>query len=184
MRLDRIEARLAGYVPKHARFPGLRPSAVLIPLFTHPADGSTFLWLMRRTEDGTAHSGQVALPGGKVDPQDTDIEATALREAHEELGLRPESVRVLGRLDDYVTITGYRITPIVGEISPAFVPMPDAREVARAFEVPLATFFGPGERHSVTWSVYERVVPAYRVGGEVVWGATLAIMQKFADLLR
>ena len=178
-----IKAVLEARAPVRCELPGLRPAAVLVPLFTDPTARSTHLWLIQRTEDGGAHGGQVALPGGKPCPTDVDLQATALREAWEELGIPPNDVQVLGCLDDYPTITGFRIRPYVGWIPSDFVPRPDAREVARHFKAPLSLFLERGARNWVHWAEFRRLVRSYRVDGAIVWGATAAILSKFGEIL-
>lgn len=178
-----IELTLSQREPVRCEVPGLRAAAVLVPLFAHPVDGTTHLWLMQRTEDGGAHGGQVALPGGKPMAHDGGLEATALREAWEELGIPPAEVQVLGTLDDYPTITGFRIRPYVGWIPSTFHPTPNPREVARYFQAPLSVFLGPGSRNWVRWAAFRRLVRCYEVEGAIVWGATAAILRRFGELL-
>jgi 8-oxo-dGTP pyrophosphatase MutT (NUDIX family) len=170
--------------PTICRLPALRPAAVLVPLFEHPSGGSTHLWLIQRSEDGGAHSGQVALPGGKPQAGEQDLRETALREAWEELGIPPDKVEVLGILDDYPTITGFKIRPYVGWIPSSLVPAPDPREVARHFAAPLSMFLSRGSRNWVRWAELKRLVRSYEVEGAVVWGATAAILSKFGEMLR
>jgi 8-oxo-dGTP pyrophosphatase MutT (NUDIX family) len=149
-------------------------SAVLVPLFERR--GEARLWFVRRAVDGGKHSGQVAFPGGKVDPADESTLATALREAEEEIGLPPESVDVLGRLDDLVTITGFSISPFVAWIVTPFTPQPSPAEVARVFDAPLRSFFERAQG-----------VPPFHghtVDGEFVWGATGRIVRDLVDVLR
>ncbi len=130
------------------------------------------------------HGGQVALPGGQHDPDDRDGLATALREAHEEIGLAPSEVEVLGALDDCVTITRFAVTPYVGWIERPFEPAPLATEVARVFAAPLSAFEAPPKAMTVTWGSARRVVLSYAANDEIVWGATASILQHFVDLLR
>lgn len=178
-----ILSALRNRTPVQLRVPLLRPAGVLVPLFAHPKDGTTHLWLMQRTEDGGAHAGQVALPGGKPTEGDLDLEHTALREAWEELGIAPEQVEVLGVLDDCPTITGFRIRPLVGWISTALTPRPNPAEVARHFSAPLSMFLEQGSRNWVHWANVRRLVRSYDVEGAVVWGATAAILSKFGQVL-
>jgi 8-oxo-dGTP pyrophosphatase MutT (NUDIX family) len=149
-------------------------SAVLVPL-VHRA-GEVHVWLVRRSSGLRRHSGQVAFPGGKMDPTDDGMLATALREAHEEIGLAPVLVDVLGRLDDLVTGTGFTVSPFVGWIDAPFTPVANAAEVARVFAVPLRVFFGDAEG-----------VPPFHghtVDGELVWGATGKILRDLVALVR
>jgi 8-oxo-dGTP pyrophosphatase MutT (NUDIX family) len=182
LEIESVRHALRSQGPARSLIPGLRPAAVLIALFE--TENGLYLWLIRRTEDGTAHSGQVALPGGKPNASDADLAQTALREAHEEMGVALDQVEVFGQLDDYVTITGFCISPFVGWITGAFEPRADPREVARVFCAPLSLFLGPGSRHEVSWGNCRRVVKAYQVQGETVWGATAAILQKFGERLK
>src|SRR5262245_31124439 len=137
---ERVRRLLAARQPWRANDPTLQPASVLLPLFRGEPGGPPALWLVRRSDDLRRHGGQVALPGGKHDPDDADLLATALRESHEEIGLMPAAVDVLGALDDYATHTGFVITPYVGWVKDPFIPEPRAAEVARVFAVPLATF--------------------------------------------
>ncbi len=154
-----------------------KASAVLIPLFER--EGEAHAWLVRRTRRMRAHSGQVAFPGGKCDPSDASPLATALREAEEEIGLAPDTVDVLGRLEDLSTITGYVIAPFVawlpGDRASDWSPAPNPDEVARVFAAPLRTFLET-----------PRGMPpmrGYPVDGEFVWGATAAIARELMKLV-
>jgi 8-oxo-dGTP pyrophosphatase MutT (NUDIX family) len=148
-------------------------AAVLLPLFER--DGEVHMWLVRRPTSMRSHAGQVAFPGGKSDPSDDSLLVTALRETEEELGIARATVDVLGALDDILTITGFTITPWVGWIAPNVELRPNAMEVARAFAPPVRTFLEPatGAAPSRGW----------RVDGELVWGATAAIMHDFVRLV-
>jgi 8-oxo-dGTP pyrophosphatase MutT (NUDIX family) len=129
------------------------------------------------------HSGQVALPGGKHEPSDVDLLATALRETHEEIGLAPGEVDILGALDDYATHTGFVITPYVGWLSNPFTPEPHASEVARVFAVPLATFDQEPRPVTMAMGSSKRIVLSYEAEGETIWGITAAILRRFSELL-
>jgi len=139
---------------------------------------------MRRPDDGSAHGGQVALPGGKHDPEDPDLRSTALREAREEIGLDEAQVDVFGPLDEYVTVTRFCVRPFVGWVDAGFVPRANPMEAVRVFGAPLAVFFGTPEIHSVRVGPFRRGMPSHRVDGETVWGATFTILHRFAKLLR
>lgn len=149
-------------------------AAVLVPLFEH--EGEVHVWLLRRSAELRRHAGQVGFPGGKTDPADATPLATALREADEEIGLHPDSVDVLGRLDDLVTGTGFTVAPFVGWLTAPFVPIPNGAEVARVFHGPLRLFMQK-----------PRGIPPFHghtVDGELVWGVTGRIVASFVKVLR
>lgn len=164
--------------------PFLRPAAVLVALFAHPSTNRTHVWLLRRPDDGSPHGGQVALPGGKRDRADIDLSATALREANEEIGLDPREVDLFGPIDEYVTITRFRVRPFVGWVSSCFEPRRHAPEADRVFHGPLATFLGPHGFKRVRVGPFHRSMPAYEVDGETVWGATFTILHRFGAMLK
>jgi 8-oxo-dGTP pyrophosphatase MutT (NUDIX family) len=114
-----------------------KPAAVLIPLLLDE-DHWKLLFIRRSANHNDAHSGQVAFPGGGMDPSDPNSVATALRETQEEIGIRPEDVKILGNLHRFITITGYCVTPVVGFISWPYTLELDPGEVSRAFTIPLA----------------------------------------------
>lgn len=161
----------------------LTPAAVLVPIVEHPGGLSVLLTL--RTDHLHDHAGQVSFPGGRIDPGDADAEAAALREAQEEVGLDPAGVRLLGRIDTYVTRTGFEVTPVVGLIAPPLSLSLDAFEVAEAFEVPLAFFLDPGnrQRHSRVYQGVERHYFAYPFGSHFIWGATAGMLSNLAEVL-
>jgi len=112
-----------------------RLAAVLIPFLS--GEAGWHILFTRRHSDLPEHSGQVAFPGGRADPEDLSLEQTALRESYEEIGLKPQDVRILGRLQDYLTITNYRVTPIVGVMPWPYELYPAEAEVSRVFTIPL-----------------------------------------------
>lgn len=163
----------------------LRPAAVLLPLIDHPS-GLTVL-LTRRTETLPEHPGQIAFPGGRVEPVDRGPLDCALRETEEETGLPRHFVRPVGYLSPYLTITGYAVTPVVGFVRPGFTPRPDPTEVAEIFEVPLDFVLDPvnhrlESREFRDTEVSFYVLPWTNAGREYrIWGATAAMLVDFAN---
>lgn len=151
-------------------------AAVLIPIVDHPS-GLTVIFT-KRTSHLKAHSGQVSFPGGRAEPEDPTPEFTALREAHEEIGLPAERVEVLARLPEYMTRTGFRVTPVVGLLRPPLVLTPDPREVEYVFEVPLAFLLDPGNHQRQTREIQGRTVGYYVMQFEnrTIWGATAGML--------
>ena len=158
---------------------GRTDSAVLAPIFQDAA-GELHAVFTRRRDDLRRHPGEISFPGGRHDPGETLIE-TALREAHEEVGLPPEAVDVLGALEPTPTlVTNYAIYPFVGLIEPGFEWIMGATEVAEVLELSLAQLrAGAGERRLVRKGIPFRT-PTYEVGGQLIWGATARIL---GDLL-
>ncbi len=159
------------------------PAAVLVPLIDRN-DGLTVL-LTRRTEDLNKHTGQVAFPGGRVDPQDNDAVGAALREAQEEVGIRPDAVDVLGYLDPYLTITGFEVLPVVGWVSPPHDFVPDPTEVAAIFEVPLDFLLNPANHQKVRRKVngLDRAYYAMPYDSHYIWGATAGMIINLYEVL-
>jgi 8-oxo-dGTP pyrophosphatase MutT (NUDIX family) len=147
------------------------------------------LLLTQRTAHLSTHSGQVAFPGGRVDDDDADAVAAALREADEEVGLRPEFIEVLGTLPTYTTGTAFVITPVVALVRPGFELVPNPYEVAEAFEVPLDYLMNPAHhrRHVAEWDGARREwfsMPYDDAGQErYIWGATAGMLRNFYRLL-
>jgi 8-oxo-dGTP pyrophosphatase MutT (NUDIX family) len=160
------------------------PAAVLVGLVDR-ADGPALL-LTQRTEHLRDHAGQICFPGGRMEPDDEGAAAAALREAEEEIGLDPARVSVIGQLPPYQTVTGFRIHPVVGWISPPFALRPDPFEVAEAFEVPLHFVLEP-ENHRRQSYRRGPVTRGYYVlpyQGRFIWGATAGILVNLARVLR
>ncbi len=143
-----------------------------------PRATGTQVILTRRTETLRTHGGQVGFPGGRTEPDDRDAVAAALRESCEEIALPSSQVQPLGYLDPFVTITGYRVTPVVAVVDPRFVAVPSPDEVADVFEVPLAFLLAPENLHQVEINHRGRVrhVLEYGWPGQRIWGATAAIL--------
>ena len=159
------------------------PAAVLVPIVTRP-DGLTVL-LTQRTDALASHPGQVAFPGGKLDPADAGPLAAALREAEEEIGLARRFVEPLGYLDLYTTGTGFAVTPAVALVSEGFTLTINAGEVAAAFEVPLAFLMDPAnhQRQSGEWRGKLRHFYAMPYDGHVIWGATAGMIRNLYEKL-
>lgn len=161
----------------------LQAAAVLVPIVMHE-EGPTVL-LTKRTENLNKHAGQVSFPGGRIDPEDNDDVAAALREASEEIGLLPEQVHIHGRLDTYRTGTGFEISPIVATVEPGFDLVIAEDEVAEAFEVPLDFFLDRSnhQRQSAIWRGRRRHYYAMPYGDYFIWGATAAMLVNLIDIL-
>jgi 8-oxo-dGTP pyrophosphatase MutT (NUDIX family) len=150
----------------------LRAAGVLIPLIER---GKQLTVLLTRRSEGLAlHAGQVSFPGGRMEPGDADIIATALRETHEEVGIAPQQVDIAGFLDPSPTVSGFAVTPVVGVVAAGFTLRVDSREVEQAFEVPLD--FLMLEKNALH---AEREFEGHRIpmvefnfGGHRIWGAT------------
>jgi len=161
----------------------LTPAAVLVPLVLHP--GEPTVLLTQRTDHLHDHAGQISFPGGRIEDGDPTPEAAALRETHEEVGLDPSHVELIGRLDTYVVRTGFEITPAVGFVHPPFDIDPDPFEVAEVFEVPLS-FFMDRANHRQGSRVYNGVQRRFYVmeyGDRYIWGATAAMLVNLVDIL-
>ena len=158
----------------------LTPASVLIPIVVRGEAGGSGLTVIftQRAAHLRDHSGQVSFPGGRVAAADPSPEATALRESHEEIGLDSTRVEILGRLPEYHTRTGYRITPVVGVVAPPFELRADASEVEEIFEVPLAFLLDPAnhQRHSREWQGELRWFFAMPYEGRYIWGATAGML--------
>jgi 8-oxo-dGTP pyrophosphatase MutT (NUDIX family) len=161
----------------------LRPAGVLIAVRTGPSGAE--LILTKRSSRLKHHPGQIAFPGGKVDPCDDGPIGAALRESWEEVGLPKDRVTVLGTLPQHETVTGFLVTPVLGVVSGDFTPVPEAGEVEEVFTVPLAYVTAPAnfriERRR--WRGEWRRYYAVPYGPYYIWGATARILRGLADRL-
>lgn len=205
---DQIRQRLAGYRPRPLllqELPGdlvrdddtvagidagegiacrdLCRAGVLVPLVMRPA-GLTVL-LTERTAHLKKHAGQVSFPGGRIEPHDAGPAGAALREAEEEVGLRRDRVELIGQLDEYQTVTGYHITPVVGLIADTGPLRPDPNEVASIFEVPLSFLMQAGtfQRHERRADGQSRSYYAVLYQEHCIWGATAAMLRNLQSVL-
>jgi 8-oxo-dGTP pyrophosphatase MutT (NUDIX family) len=160
----------------------LKCAAVLVPLVWH--DEEWHLLLTRRTDIVESHKGQVSFPGGACDEGETTPEETALREAQEEIGIQPDNVRVLGRLANLVTITYFRVTPVVGVVRWPAVFRVGEHEVARVFTMPLGWLANPANRWQFELPGTGRTLIAFHpYDGELLWGATARMTVDFLTVL-
>jgi 8-oxo-dGTP pyrophosphatase MutT (NUDIX family) len=160
-----------------------RPAAVLIPVIERGKQAS--ILFTQRTDELPTHAGQISFPGGKMDIGDTNVVETALREAREEIGLEAEYIDTIGFLDDYITSTGYRISPLVAVIRQGYSITPDHREVAEVFDVPLSFLMNVQnhEMHSREWRGAQRKFYAMPYGNRFIWGATAGMLRNLYEWL-
>jgi 8-oxo-dGTP pyrophosphatase MutT (NUDIX family) len=164
-----------------------RPAAVLIPLVRQGK--AWHVLFIRRTEvEGDMHSGQVALPGGKRDRADESLSAAALRETNEELGIRPEDIHMLGRLNEFIAISNFRVTPFVGTLPWPYNIQIDPREVARWFTVPLAWLADSANRQIIRRELPNGlgevgVIYFDEYDGEILWGLSARIIIELLEAL-
>ncbi len=184
---EMLRARLTGPDPRPPDdglpfSEGLIPAAVLVAITAGPLPG---VLLTKRAASLRNHSGQVSFPGGRIDPTDSGPEAAALREAQEEVGLDPVYAEIIGRLHDLVTVTDFRITPVLALLSPGFAVAPSPHEVDAVFELPLSVLLdplAPMQQSAMLGGILRQYWvwphPEYRI-----WGATAAILMNLATRL-
>jgi 8-oxo-dGTP pyrophosphatase MutT (NUDIX family) len=182
--LVEIRQRLADMPPAVEKGPnveGSQAAAVLVPLYE--SGGEAWVVLIKRPETMSSHRGEIAFPGGKYEPGvDADLQTTALREAHEEVGLVPHDVEVAARLDGIGTVaTRFTITPFVGFLSGAPALVPNPSEVARVLRVPLSELLDPAAYREERWDThtFNFDVHFFDLEDETVWGATARILKSF-----
>jgi 8-oxo-dGTP pyrophosphatase MutT (NUDIX family) len=175
---------LAGLLPQQR---SVAQAAVLVPLI--PRDPGLQVLLTLRTEALRQHAGQVSFPGGRIEADDADPVAAALREAAEEVGLATGQAQPLGYLDPLATVTGFRVLPVVARIDPGFVAVPDPAEVSEVFEVPLDWLMAPGnlQRVAMDYRGHTRHVLEFRYSPAAptqrIWGATASILLNLRERL-
>ena len=173
----------------HSLNPGMdtpirqNPASVLVPVIGRP--GHPTVLLTRRSDALAHHAGQVCFPGGRVEETDIDIVDTALRETEEEIGLNRRHVEIIGKLDNYVTRTGFAVTPVVGLVSPPFDLNINSVEVADVFEVPISFVLDRRnhERQSKEWQNKMRHFYVLPHPDFYIWGATAGMLVHFANMM-
>jgi 8-oxo-dGTP pyrophosphatase MutT (NUDIX family) len=172
-----------GWAISADRLAAARTAAVLVPLVER--DGAVQVLLTQRTAALRQHAGQIAFPGGKMDPGDATPAATALRETTEEIGLPADRVEVLGYLGGYLTRTGFRIIPVVARLHPPFTVRLNAAEVVESFEVPFAWLMSDANHllRSREWDGAPRYFYAMEHGGRTIWGITAGILRVLYERL-
>lgn len=179
---DRIANALKLRSPQALAGNGYKPAAVLVPI-QERSDGD-YLVLTKRADHLSTHKGQIAFPGGRVDPTDVDVTATALRECYEEIGVGPECVQVLGRLDEFTAGYGLVVTPVVGLIPAECEFRIDPAETTAVASVPITSLMYPGN-----CMLSEYLSPGghlnyhFYVNGWDVWGVTARIIAQFLELV-
>ncbi|APH73175.1 CoA pyrophosphatase [Aquibium oceanicum] len=161
----------------------LRDAAVLVPVVDRGEEATVLL--TKRTEKLRSHSGQIAFPGGRIDPEDATPEHAALRETAEEIGLGASFIDVIGRMPDYLTGSGYRIAPVLATVRPGFLLTINQDEVDDAFEVPLRFLMDPANhrRESRIWQERERFFYTMPHGERYIWGVTAGILRTLYERL-
>jgi 8-oxo-dGTP pyrophosphatase MutT (NUDIX family) len=184
--LEQIESALGDYNPRAIDNPSATPAAVLLLL--REIESETHVVFTERTGTVEHHKGQICFPGGGHDANDPTPEATALRETFEEIGVRSEHVRIIGQLDDMVTVSNFRVTPFVGVIEKTIEWKYDIcdEEVARVVEVPLSFLMEDGNMELEVREHHGRevLVPAFSYDGHRIWGATARMLHQLIELVR
>lgn len=163
---------------------GVKPKSAAVLVGVVERDGALQLLLTQRHAGLSKHGGQIAFPGGRMDPGETAM-AAALREAEEETGLPPSHVDVVGYLDGYLTVTGYFVAPVVALLKDGFALAPRRGEVDEVFEVPLSFLLDAANRetHTLEWNGLTRHYYAYPYGERYIWGATAGMIKNLGDRL-
>ncbi len=182
---EKIREALASRQKRVICDPSLTESAVLLPVFEK--DGKCYILFTRRTSHLAHHQGQISFPGGGKHKADKSLLETALRESHEEIGLKEKDVEILGELDDAVTTTSsYHITPFVGLIPYPYEFKKDDFEVEEIFDLPLEGLMNKAVQKREDMIIGDKTINVYtfELDGRVVWGATAWILHQFLEILR
>ncbi|MBI1823743.1 MAG: CoA pyrophosphatase [Nitrospirae bacterium] len=180
-----IQKRLKTYIKRRGFDPLLKPASVLLPLYEK--EGEHFLLFTRRTDKVEHHKGQISFPGGMRDPEDPDAVSTAIRETWEEVGIEPDSIEILGELDDHVTVSGFNVTPFVGWLRYPFLTRICVDELDEIFSVPLAFFLDAKncrQEFMIDSDGKKREFYLFEFEQYRIWGATAAITHNLIQILR
>lgn len=178
-----IQLKLQEHKPRSFNAPNLIQAAVLIPFFDKNNDAHILFTV--RTEDVEHHKGQISFPGGAREDQDRSLTDTALRECNEEIGIPKNIVNVIGKLDDFPTITDFLVTPFVATLPYPYPYEINTAEVAEILEVPLELFLSDKHFEVKNWTHKDKTYPVYfyHFNDHVIWGATAFIINRFVDLI-
>ena len=181
--LTELESVLAERTPVSMNGHDVRPAAVLLLVF--PRNGQYYVHVQKRSRHLKSHAGEACFPGGKPKPQDENLLATALREAHEEENINPDDVTILGRLNDTPTRTGYAMKVFVGTIPQPYVYRPNPQEVDEVVDVPLSALQDPANwREETRWQDGGLTTAhSYAYGPHIIYGATAKVVREFLDVV-
>jgi len=181
--IDRIQDILSTRERRVIELPPFSRAAVLVPLFKKGED--CHLLFTKRSEEVKYHKGEISFPGGVADEEDSQLINTALREAFEEIGLKGSDVRIIGLLDDIVTITEFIVTPIVGLFPYPYPFKVSEIEIAELIEVPLSFLLDEScfSESEIFRGGQKEIVYAYQYEKHIIWGATARILKQFLDLI-
>jgi len=181
--IQQIQNLLSSRQRRVIEHPPFSHAAVLVPLFQK--EGDCHLLFTKRSEEVKYHKGEISFPGGVVDEEDRELIHTALREAHEEIGLKESDVQIIGVLDDIVTITEFIVTPIVGLFPYPYPFKVSEVEIAELIEVPIASLLNEDSfsEREIFRGGQNEIVYAYQYGKHIIWGATARILRQFLDLI-
>ena len=180
--MDDVERRLAAAARSGVPPGSARRAGVLVPLFVR--EGMLWVVFTRRTDTVAHHRGQISFPGGAEEPGDEDLSQTALRETEEELGVRPDDVKLLGKLSPMVTVTDFYVEPYVAAIPQPYVFTPAESEIAEVVEAPIGALTDPAIKETKLLPDREEPVLFYHYRDQVIWGATARMLAELLEALK